>query len=114
MLNPDQMEDCLLYLLNSFAGSVEAGPWALVRSAQYHMDDFGESIRMGDFYFARRNAGVELRRLSVYSAQRVWQLLIADNGREDEFRESMVEALRDLQRDASEAEAESREDLYDD
>ncbi len=114
MYDPESQEDRLLFLLNSFAGAVAGGPWVLGKSVQYHMDDFGESIRVGDQYFARKNGSTDVRRLSVHSARRLWELLIEDNGRAAEFRESMRQAQRELLRADTEAEAETFEDMQDD
>jgi hypothetical protein len=112
MFDPDSQEDRLLFLLNSFAGSVVGGPWVLGKNTQYHMDAFGESIRVDDTYFARRSGNADSRRLSVHSARLLWDLLIEDNGRQEEFRENMIQAQRELQRGEAEAGAESYEDMH--
>jgi hypothetical protein len=112
MFDPDSQEDRLLFLLNSFAGSILEGPWVLGKSTQYHMDEFGESIRVGDIYFARRIGNADLRRLAAPSARLLWSLLIDDNNRQDEFRENMIQAQRELRRAEAEAEAESYEDMH--
>ncbi len=114
MYDPESQEDRLLFLLNSFAGAVAGGPWVLRKSTQYHMDDFGESIRVNDAYFARKSGSTDVRRLSLHSARRLWELLIEDNGRQQEFRDSMLQAQRELLRADTEAEAETYEDMHDD
>ncbi len=113
MFNPDAEEERFLFLLNSFAGSVTSGPWSAHKSTQYHMDEFGNSIRVGDLFLLRAGPTNHVRRLSLDSARRLWSVLIEDNGRSDEFRLSMQQAQRQIYRDEAEAEGESYEDLRD-
>ncbi len=115
MLDPEKQEDRFLFLLNSFAGSVPDGPWSLEKCPHYYMDSFGNSIKAGEPCLVREGAGPRSkpRRLSLTSAQRVWELLITDNGREQDFVENMRLAARDLRREDAEAEAESYEDIHD-
>ena len=113
MFDPERQEDRLLFLLNSFAGSVPAGPWSLQKCPHYYMDSFGNSIEPYEPCLVRDSPGSKPRRLSLTSAQRVWELLIADNGREQDFVASMRLAARDLTREDAEAEVESYEDIHD-
>ncbi len=113
MFDPERQEDRLLFLLNSFAGSVDDGPWSLQKCPHYYMDSFGNSIEADEPCLVRESPGAKPRRLSLTSAQRVWELLIADNGREQDFVESMRLAARDQRREHAEAEAESLDDLHD-
>ncbi len=115
MFDPEKQEDRLLFLFNSFAGSVHNGPWSVQKCPHYFMDSFGNSIEPDELCLVRGSGGPgsKPRRLSMASALRVWELLIADNGREQDFVESMRLAARDAAKDEAEAEAESYEDAHD-
>lgn len=114
MFDPTNQEDRLLFLLNSFAGSVHQGPWKVQKSSGFHLDSFGNAIQSGEICFERNGGAGKPRRLSVASALRIWELLIADNDREQDFVESMRLAGREFAREDAEAEAESREDERED
>ena len=111
MFDPDSQEDRLLFLLNSFAGAVNGGPWTAQTSQRFYMDEFGNAIRAGTAYFLREHAGRAVRRLALPSALRLWDLLIADNDRGEDMRQSMLDAQHQIARSDAEAEADSYEDL---
>ena len=94
MFDPDSHEDRLLFLLNSFAGTVDGGPWTVQTSQRYYMDEFGNSIRAGAVYFFREHAGQVARRSALPSALRLWELLIDDNDRGEDMRQSMLAIRR--------------------
>ena len=82
LVNVDDKYDRICFLLNSLA-PIPVGPrapWRVVRSQKAYIDALGAPIQKRERHFVRLDdARRALRRLSLQSGERLWELFVTDN-----------------------------------
>ena len=83
LFDVDDKYDRLCFMLNLLA-LIPIGPrapWRVVRGQKEYTDELGVPIQSRERHFVRRDDAdrMALRRLSLQSAERLWELFIVDN-----------------------------------
>ena len=103
LIDVDDKYDRICFMLNLLA-LIPVGPrapWRVVRAQKEHTDELGAPIQSRERHFVRRDDAdrMTIRRLSLQSGERLWELFIADNGLTNRMVQRMLaEEEAELQR----------------